>query len=381
MTEPGKRNANFVRANLFLLGVVALIMVGATLKLTASVLLPFIIAVLLTFILEPLIHFLGKLRIPRTLAVLVTVLFVGLVVYVIGLILYTSISTIAVSYPRYESRFTEIYILIAKAFDLPYNEQLNLFQNLWQQLNIRANIQSLAIDFSQNFLGLLSDTMMVVLFMVFLLLEMSHLKDRAELAFANAFPGGIKHMIEAIVLQISRYLSIKFVLSLATGLLIGIGLWLLGMDFPLVWGVICFLLNFIPTLGSIVAGGGVVVFAVVQFYPNPVPIIIASIIVLGANQIIGNLLEPKIQGDNLGLSPIVILLSLLVWGWLWGFAGLLLAVPMTVIVKIICEQVPALEPVSIMMGSYKAAVLKEGKAGGEASGQQAAEKGKDGQQQ
>jgi predicted PurR-regulated permease PerM len=116
-----------------------------------------------------------------------------------------------------------------------------------------------------------------------------------------------------------------------------------------------FILNFIPTLGSIAAGIGVILFSIVQFYPEPGPIMATIIIMLSANFVIGNILEPKIQGDHLGLSPFVILVSLLGWGWLWGFAGLILAVPMTVIVKIICEQTPGLEPVSIMLGSYKAA--------------------------
>ncbi|MCK7472027.1 MAG: AI-2E family transporter [Desulfomicrobium escambiense] len=91
------------------------------------------------------------------------------------------------------------------------------------------------------------------------------------------------------------------------------------------------------------------VFALVQFWPEPGPIAGALAVMVGVNMVLGNVLEPKVQGDNLGLSPFVILVSMLAWGWLWGFAGLVLAVPMTVIVKIICENVPVLEPVSIIL--------------------------------
>jgi predicted PurR-regulated permease PerM len=79
---------------------------------------------------------------------------------------------------------------------------------------------------------------------------------------------------------------------------------------------------------------------------------------LGANQLIGNVLEPKIMGDNLGISPLVVLMSLSLWGWLWGFTGMILAVPMTVIVKIVCENIPVLEPVSVLIGSHRSVMAK-----------------------
>jgi predicted PurR-regulated permease PerM len=157
----------------------------------------------------------------------------------------------------------------------------------------------------------------------------------------------------AVVVQVSRYLSVKFFVSLATGICVTIGLWLLGMDFPLLWGAVSFVLNFIPNIGSIGAGVGVGIFALVQFWPAFWPIFLACFIMLAVNMTIGNFLEPRIQGQNLGLSPFVIVVSLLLWGWLWGFAGLVLAVPMTVIMKIVCENVPVLEPVAIIIGSYR----------------------------
>jgi predicted PurR-regulated permease PerM len=98
---------------------------------------------------------------------------------------------------------------------------------------------------------------------------------------------------------------------------------------------------------------GASLFALLQFWPEPGPIITVILIMLGTNIIIGNVLEPKIMGDNLGLSPIVVLMSLTIWGWLWGFAGMILAVPMTVIIKILCDNIPILEPLSVLLGSHK----------------------------
>jgi predicted PurR-regulated permease PerM len=361
MNDHIQRTVNYHRASLFLLGLIAFLLVSAALKFTTPIVLPFVIAVLLTFVLEPLVHLLCKLKIPRAVAAVVVVLAIGIGVYFTGLLLVGSIRTIASLYPKYEAKFEEIYRVIAVTFELPYDSQLTLFDNLWSQLNVRQKVQSLAISFSESFVGFAKDTMMVVLFIVFLLLEIGHLKERANLAFAKTFPGGLQNVINAIVLQTTRYLNIKFFISLATGVLVGIGLSLIDMDFPVVWGVLSFVLNFIPTIGSIAAGFGVGLFALVQFYPDPVPIVIAVSIMLGVNMILGNILEPRIAGDHLGLSPFVILVSLLGWSWLWGFAGLILAVPMTVIVKIVCEEIPGLEAVSILLGSYKAAKKKEHK--------------------
>lgn len=353
------RGFNFARVNLFMLGFICLILAGAALKLTTPVVLPFVIAVLLTFVLEPLIYLLEKIKIPRAFGAVVIVMVLGMGVYLIGAILFTSLRTIISLYPKYELRFTEIYIRVAATLDLPYNEHLSLLQNLWTQLDLGSRIQGIALSSSEAFLGFLGNSVMVTLFVVFLLLEMGHFRDRVELAFEGKLSSRIQLIISSTVTQVARYLGTKFFISLATGILVWLVLVIIGMDFPVVWGVIALVLNFIPNIGSIACGGGITLFALVQFWPDPTPIIIAGVGVTGINMLLGNILEPKIMGDNLGLSPFVILVSLLMWGWLWGFTGLIVAVPMTVIVKIICENVPILEPVSILLGSYKAAKLKE----------------------
>jgi AI-2 transport protein TqsA len=358
-SEDRFRGFNFARVNLFLLGFIALLLAGAALKLTSSVVLPFIIAVLLTFVLEPLIVLLERIKIPRAIGAVVIVFLIGAGVYVVGAILFSSLRTILTLFPKYELRFTEIYSWLAGLLELPYDEHLTLVQNLWGQLDLRVRVQGFALSFSESFFGFLADTVMVVLFVVFLLLELGHFRDRIELAFAGKISNRIQKISAGIITQVARYLAVKFFISLATGVLVTIFLGFIGLDFPIVWGVISFILNFIPNIGSIAAGVGVTLFALVQFWPQPGPIAASAAVMVGVNFALGNFIEPRVQGQNLGLSPFVILASLLAWGWLWGFAGLVLAVPMTVIVKIICENVPILEPVSIMLGSYKAARLKE----------------------
>lgn len=336
-----------------------MVLAGAVLKITSPVILPFTIALLLSFVLEPVVSALERLRIPRVLAILLVIALVGAGLYLIGIILFSSGRTILTLYPKYESRFSEVYSRIAETFSLPYDEHLSFFQNLWGQLDLRLRVQRFALSLSESFISFLKDALMVLLFVAFLLLEIAHFREKIELAFENKLSTRIRKIASDVVNQVARYLSVKFFVSVATGVLVTLGLSLCRVDFPFVWGVISFILNFIPNIGSIVSGLGVGVFALVQFWPVPGPIIGAAAVMLGVNMIIGNVLEPKVQGDNLGLSPFVILASMLAWGWLWGFAGLILSVPMTVIVKIVCENVPVLEPVSIILGSYKAARKKK----------------------
>lgn len=343
------------RLTAYLLGFICLVLGVAALKLTTPVVIPITIAVLLTFVLDPLIGALEKLRIPRLAASVAVMALAGLAIYLVGLVLFSGMRTILGQYPKYEARFTEIYMRIAELADLPYDERLSLFQNLWGQLNLRTKVQALAIGFSESFIAFLKDGVVVVLIVAFLLVELGHFKKRVELAFAGRISSRIQAILAGIVTEVSRYLAVKFVISLATGILVALALGVIGVDFPVLWGILAFILNFIPNIGSIVSWGGTTLFALVQFWPAPGPILATGAAMLAVNFILGNAVEPKIQGDNLGLSPFVIVASLVGWGWLWGFAGLVLAVPMTVIIKIVCENIPSLEPVSILLGSYKAA--------------------------
>jgi predicted PurR-regulated permease PerM len=278
-------------------------------------------------------------------------------------VLFSSGRTLLTLYPKYEARLTEIYVWAARFFELSYDDRLSFFENLWSQIGIRSRVRLITLSLSNNFFSFLRDALMVILFMVFLLLEAVFFKEKLDRAFEGERAGQIKKISADVMTQVTRYLSIKFIISLVTGLAVGIGLKIVGVEFAVVWGVVQFILNFIPTIGSIAIGVVITLFSLVQFWPEPAPVVATAIIMLGTNMILGSIMEPKIMGDKLGLSPLVILLSLLIWGWLWGFAGFIIAVPMMVIVKIICENIPMLEPISILLGSRKAVHAKTSETG------------------
>ncbi|GHV69657.1 UPF0118 membrane protein [Spirochaetia bacterium] len=350
---------NSGRANFFLMAFISCIIGGAVLKLTASMVVPLIIAILLAFVMYPLVLGLDKLRSPRFLSIFLVVLIIGAGLYLFALVLFSSARAIFSLYPKYENRLTEIYLWASRYMELSYDEDLTFFQNLWGQLGVRTLVRNYTFSFSSIFFRFLKDAVIMVLFLVFILVEASHFREKLDTAFGEKHAGPIKQIGADVMLQVTRYLTAKFLISLFTGLVVAAGLRLVGLEFAIVWGVIQFVLNFIPSLGSIAAGVAVSLFGLIQFWPEPGPVIAVMAIMLGANMIIGNVLDPKIIGDNVGLSTLVVLIALVFWGFIWGFAGMVMAVPMMVIIKIICEHVPFLEPVSVLLGSRKSVLKKK----------------------
>ena len=345
------------RAIFSLMLLICCILAGAVIKIASSVILPFTIAVLLAFVMYPLIKTLDKIRFPRFLSIFIVVIIILIGLYIFGMVFYTSGRMIAAQYPKYEKRLTEIYMWLARLFELSYNEDLSFWENFWGQLGIRTFVRNFTFSFSNIFIKFISSAFLVVFFIVFILLEASYFKEKLEIAFEKRSER-INKMGRDLMSQVNRYLTAKFLLSVANGLIFAVCFNLVGLEFAIVWGVIQFLLNFIPTLGSIVAGLIISLFALIQFWPSPGPIIIVIAIILAVNMI-GSVLDPKLIGEHVGISPLIVMVSLAIWGWIWGFAGMVLAVPMTVIIKIICENIPIMEPVSIIVGSRKSILAKK----------------------
>jgi len=349
---------NSRRGIFVLLIFICIIVAAAVLKIASTVILPFTIAVLLAFVMFPLIKGLDKIRCPRVLSILLVVFIIITGMYLFGIVLYTSGHMIVKQLPQYQGRFGYIYAQIANIFNLPNNVELTLWQNLWDQEAIRNFVRDTTISFSNTSLKLVSIAVLVVLFMVFILFEAGYFKEKLMISFEDRI-GNVDRIGNEIINQVTRYLGAKFLFSLANGIVYIIGFTIVGLEFAIVWGVLQFLLNFIPTLGSIGAGVIISLFALVQFWPEPGPVIAVVAIILAVNLILSNILDPKIIGDHVGISPLVILVSLSIWGFIWGFAGMVLAVPMTVIIKIICENIPFMSPVSILLGSRRSVQAKK----------------------
>ena len=351
---------NYTKGIFYLLLCLGIIAVGTVLKLTTEVVLPITVSVFLGLVFQPVINSLHtKFRIPTILGIVIVFLILFVLIFFIVTLLISSSKAILTLYPKYEERFLTIYVTVAEIFNLPYDSDLSLFNNLWGQLGVRNAIQSMALSFSNNLITFVRNLTVVSLFLIFLLMEMGLFKAKAIAALDGKTPGRITLIMRDIIQQVTKYISVKFFISLLTGIFVFLGTWVVNLDFPIIWGFLAFVLNFIPNFGSILSGILTTFFALVQFWPKPAPVIWVGFVMLAVNMILGNFVEPKVQGRNLGLSPFIIIVSLSIWGWLWGFLGMILAVPMMVILKIVCENISFLQPLSIFMGSKPPAEHKD----------------------
>ena len=338
---------NNQRANTIFLGIIAMIAVTVILKIAGSVMLPIFFAILLSFILSPVVDGLTKIRVPRGVSITLAIMILVGIVYLIGLFLFSSLNSFINEAPKYYSRFEDIASQISGALNT--NFSMELPENPMAELDLTSTFISSINSISQNFVSFASALVIVILSTIFLLLESPYL----QVTIAKAFP---RHTGKRIVIimrhtikQIGRYLSVKFLISVITGVLVWLFLEIIGMDFSLIWGVMAFILNFIPNIGSVIVMTVTILMGFIQFFPQPGPIIAVFISMISVQVVTGNFFDPRMQGRRLNLSPIIIIFSLFLWGWIWGPVGMFIAVPITAVIKIICQNIPPLKPVAMLM--------------------------------
>jgi AI-2 transport protein TqsA len=331
------------KINTGLLFTIALVSVGLVLRLAASIFIPFVIAILLYFILAPMVNSLEKMHVPRYLSVITVLLIVLAVSSLLGLIVYTSVQSLIREFPAYQRRFFEILSEIIERFELP--------PDVLEQFDLIGTVRLFLLTLSGNFMTFLSGLVVVLIYLLFLLLEKPYMKNKVTQALQEHNTRKITIVFAHITTQIGRYLRVKLFVSFLTGCVVYMGFMIIGVEFAFIWGFLTLLFNFIPSIGSIVIGVTSSLFVIIQFVPDWNPIV-AALLIMGLSQFfIGNVLDPKLLGDSLNVSPVVILFSLLFWGWLWGVIGMFLAVPLTVALKITFENIPGLEPLSVLMGT------------------------------
>ena len=326
-----------------LLVILAALALGAVLQATSSVIMPLVIALLLSFVLSPLVETLVRTHVPRIAAIIIVILGLLGVGVLIGRILYTSINSLVQSWSIYQGRVLGLYAQVTNLLHLP--------SNILSQPNVTRSIGGYAVNFFGDFLKFMGSLTLVIIFVLFLLLEKPFLRAKLIDAIEGPKTETVVRVLHQVTEQVGRYLTIKLLVSAAVGLTIWLSFGVIGIDFAFVWGVLSFLFNFVPAFGSLAVGLVGVLFAVTQYLPNWTPIIEAGIAVAAVQILFGSILEPLLQGDNLNLSPVVLLFSLLIWGWLWGLMGMLLSVPLTVALKIALGSIPRTRFVSVLMGT------------------------------
>ncbi len=328
----------------FLLTAAAFVIVVAGMRAAEPILVPLIVAAFLAIISTSPVFWLRQKGIPAPLAVLLVVLGVLGIGFVFILIIGTSLNDFIEATPRYQARLTqEIEPIIQWIQGLGFQLDKDM---LLKSIDPGASMR-LAANMLSGLGGILTNSFLILLTVIFILFEASSFQQKVGAAFGD--PKGTLSQVKKITDAVNNYLAIKTVVSLGTGVLVGTWVWALGIDFPVIWGLLAFLLNFIPNLGSIIAAVPPALLGYIQFGIGRALLVVAGFGVV--NLVFGNALEPKLMGRKLGLSTLVVFLSLIFWGWVWGPTGMLLSVPITMVVKIALESSPSTHWISILLDS------------------------------
>ena len=345
---PAIRNWLLPGSQTLFLGIIALVVCFVVIQTLKPVLMPVVFAWVLSAMLAPFVRTLTKWRIPYAVGVAFAIVFTVLVFFEAGILINELVSSFVAKYPEYSAKLTSLLKsfyakLPAKAVDV-----LTAFD--WQT---RAG--KIVMSLSSLLLSLSSTVVMILIITAFLLVEQRDFGAKLESAFPDRIADKIGDVIGGITRQVSRYLLLQFVISLATGVCVWLALWAIGVEFALTWGVLAFVLNFIPTIGSIIASIPPILIALVQYAPHSYwQAVVTAIALLAIQMAIGNVISPRVMGNHLNLSPVAVLVSLLFWSWLWGPAGALLSVPVTAAIKIVCDNIAPLAPIGVLLGSGRA---------------------------
>jgi predicted PurR-regulated permease PerM len=322
-------------------------------KVASAVIIPIAFAIFVLLIIYPLMEKLDKLRVPfwisNAIGIILFISFIALLVWLMMVI----VQTLAIGLPSYANKVSMLdHILTDKLSSVM---EIKQGETLLSGLNVDwLNIVLTGLsNISAQFVTIMKNILLIILFLFFLLAERQTLVPKAIEAFSKEQSKMIITITQRVTKQVSRYLFIKFAISAVTGFLFFATAYVTGLDFAPLWGVAAFILNFIPSIGSLIVTISTIIMAIIQFTPDVVPIIYVAILAVSIQMVVGNIIDPRLQGIQLGLSPLVLLLSLSIWGYIWGIPGMFLAVPLTSIIQIFCINIPSLRPIAIMIGSGK----------------------------
>jgi len=324
--------------------VTGLVVAVAGMRAIDTLLVPFLLAVFCAVICAPGMFWLVRHGIPKTVAVALVVLgLVGLLL-LFSVLVGSSIDSFYRALPEYQARLQQESAGLAawfKAHGVATGEnRLDAYIDPGAAMRLAARMLS-------GVGGVLTNSFLILITMVFILLEASGFSAKLERAF-----GDVREPLEQFrrfAEGVKRYMLIKALVSLGTGLAVALLLLLLGVDFPLLWGLLAFLLNFVPNIGSIIAAVPALLLAYLQLGMGPALLAGAGYLII--NLLAGNVIEPRYLGRGLGLSTLVVFLSLVFWGWVFGPVGMVLSVPLTMTVKLALESSEGGRWLAVLLGA------------------------------
>jgi predicted PurR-regulated permease PerM len=327
------------------LTIIALTIVVIILKELKSIFLPLTFAIFLTFIFSPFNAYLSKYRVPKVIIIILMLLIILIFFAVAGFALYTAVGSFASQMPKYQELFidkiNETYIYIQQLlfrFESIFPNLPALFDRGHIISPSSASITRLVTGTMGSFFDFVVGVSLTLVFFIFLVAGVDRLSARIKKALTEARNKQALKMINNIQEHMKRYFITKTLISLGTSLVGMLLIWIFGIDFVIVAGILLFVLNFIPNIGSIISSSFPILTCFLQ-YGFGWKLIGISIGMLAVQVTFGNLIEPNVVGERLNLTPLVVLISLIFWGWVWGIIGMLISVPITSAINIILKEI------------------------------------------
>lgn len=327
-----------------LIGLACFVIIVAGMRAAAPLIVPFLLAAFIAIICIPPLLWLQSKKVPQFLSVIIVVLAIIILGWILVAMLTGALSDFSNKLPFYQERLT---VLSQEAEEWIKTLPIETPDEIIEQYLDPAIAIKVVSTMIASIGSILTNSFLIVLLVIFMLLEASSLPGKIRNAIGK--PDSPLSQYTDVIKNVNKYLGIKTLISIGTGFTIFLWLWFLGIDFPILWGLLAFLLNFVPNIGSLLASVPPIILALIQFGTGKA--ILTALGFLAVNTIFGSILEVKIFGKGLGLSTLVVFVSLIFWGWVLGPIGMLLSVPLTMIIKIILESSESTKGAAILLGS------------------------------
>lgn len=327
----------------FLISLIATVVILIYCK---SLLVPFVFALLLWVLVRKLTTILNKVKVARKLPSWIKTIFSSVIIIaLVGLLLnivVNSIAQLAVTYTNYEANLNAIIGSINNTFGID-------IVMAGRDLAVGFDFGTLLTTAINSLTDILSNAFMIILYALFIFFEEANFQKKLRVVFEHEHQyDKIACTLAKVEKSVSDYLGVKTLLSLLTGLLSYAVMAIVGVDSAVFWAFIIFLLNYIPTVGSLLATMFPVIFCLLQFGDFANALIV--LVLVGAIQVlVGNILEPKLMGNSLNISSLIAIIALTLWGIIWGVMGMILSIPITVIIIIVLSQFDKTKPIAIML--------------------------------
>jgi len=346
-----KDNKRMPKAAQILMIIAAFVVVVAGMSAAKAIIVPFLLAAFISISGSPILFWLKKRKVPTWLALLIVMFGILFFLLLIAGLVGSSVNDFSNKLPFYETRLKGQTNAV-----LDWLEEIGL-DTARLELNKIFNsvaVMKLVATLLNELGGVLKNGFLILLTVIFMLLEASSVPAKVRAAFHDpeASLGNLKKFIDTVI----RYVAIKTAVSLATGALVAVFLTIMGVDYPLLWGLLAFILNYIPNIGSIMSAVPPLLLTIIQLGPGRALGVAIGYVVI--NMVMGNAVEPRLMGRRLGLSTLVVFLSLIFWGWILGPVGMLLSVPLTMTVKIALDSSDDTRWISVLLGSEKTSLPK-----------------------